>query len=801
MSAGSTAIVEGKYIGRSIPRKHDRKFLTGKARYINDLKFPGMLYIKFLGSPHAHARIKRIDYSRALKMKGVVMVLTGEDAKKYLDPLPVTIDFSKPPFNWHWRTVTAYPLAVDKVRFVGEPVAAVIAEDPYTAEDALGLIDVEYEPLPAVVDPEKALEKGAPLLYEEWGDNVQAHFTIKGGDVDAAFREADRIVKVEFREARHSAFPMEPRGAVSIYDPNTESLMHYDNTQAPLQARQYIARALRIPENKVRVIAVDVGGGFGSRLHWGLEVAVALASKLTGRPVKWFEDLRDNFQTQPHNLNYVWTAEYAVKNDGRVIGYRAKGIFDAGVEGTNRGSGLGVSVVAALYTAGPLKHLKGAEIEIIDVVTNKSFTCAERGYGMPQAARLYGVAMHRISQELGIPIFELWRRNVLEPEDYPYKTILGPHYDSGNFPLLLEKAEGKYAEFLRKKEELKRQGKLAGVGVAAYVEPSGASVVWSSHPGVETARIAIYPEGGVKLWTSITDIGQGTESTYAQVVADILGVKMEDVEVVEGDSDITGAGPFSSRGSVWGISAVVKTARILRERMLKIAANVLKTSVDDLRVEDGIISSKTDSSKKISVYELARQVYSWPGTQFTVPKELLEKGETTLDVQASWYSPLTAKDLEATYTAHATGVSVALVEVDPTTGIAKVVDYYVVHDAGKLVNPMVVEGQLHGGIAMGIAQALYEELIYDNDGQLLNPGRADYLMPTAVEVPNIQVEHVETPSPFTELGTKGAGEAGIISASQTVFIALEDALGAKLPGIPVRPDMIVKVLAEKGLIG
>jgi carbon-monoxide dehydrogenase large subunit len=490
-----------------------------------------------------------------------------------------------------------------------------------------------------------------------------------------------------------------------------------------------------------------------------------------------------------------------VKNDGRVIGFRAKGIFDIGADGTNRGSGAGVSVVAALYTAGPLKHLKGAEVEIFNVVTNKSFACAERGYGKPAGARLYGVAMWRISQELGIPIFELWRRNVLRPEDYPYKTILGPHYDSGNFPLLLEKAERKYMEFLRKKEELKRQGKLAGVGVAAWVEPSGASVPWCIYHGVETARIAIYPEGGVKVWTSITDIGQGTESTYAQVVADILGVKMEDVVVIEGDSEITGTGPFSSRGATWGISAVVKAAKILRERMLKIAANVLNTSVDDLKVEDGIISSKTDSSKKISVYELARRVYFWPGTQFTIPEELLEKGETTLDVQVSWYSPLTARDPGAVYTTHVTGVDVALVEVDPTTGIAKVVDYYVAHDAGRLVNPMVVEGQLHGGMVMGIAQALYEELIYDNDGRLLNPGRADYMQPTAVEVPNIEIEHVETSSPFTELGTKGMGEGGPISAPQTVFIALEDALGVKLPGIPITPDMIVKVLAEKGLIG
>lgn len=787
------------YIGQNIKRKHDTKFLTGKATYINDLYIDGMLYCVYLGSPYAHARIKSIDVSEALKIKGIKMILTGEDCVRHLNPLPVTIDFSRPPFNWHWRTVTAYPLAVDKVRYVGEPVAAVIAEDLYVAEDALDLITVEYEPLPVVTNVKEALKKDAPLLYEEWGDNIQSHFTIKGGNVEDAFKEADRIVRFRYHEARHSGFPIEPRGCVSIYDSKSETLTHYSNTQAPLLARQYIAKALRIPENKVRVISVDVGGGFGNKLNWGKEIIPALASKLTGKPVKWFEDRRENFLTQPHNRDYIWEGEIAVKNDGRIIGYKAKLIVDVGVEGTNRGSGCGCGIVGALYSAGPLRHLKSAEVEVFNVVTNKSFFCAYRGYGKDFGARFYGRAFYAVSRELKIPVEKVIEINVLHPEDYPYKTILGPHYDSGNFPALLEKALKKYAEFQERKKDLISKGRLAGVGITAWVEPSGAAVPWCIYYGIEKARIAIYPEGNVNVYTSITDIGQGSESTIAQVVAETLGVRMDEIRVIEGDSDITGAGPWSSRGSTWGVSAVVKAARVLKERLLKTVANMWNVKPEDLEVEESEVYKKDEPSKRISIYEVARQVYFWPGARFVMPQDLLEKGETTLDVEVSWFSPLTAKDPFAVYTTHVTGVDVVLVEIDPDTYITRVVDYYMAHDCGKIINPAVVEAQLHGGIAQGIGAALYEELVYDENGQILNPTYMDYLMPTSKEIPNINIDHVESPSPFTELGTKGMGEGGPISAPSAIIGAIEDALSqynVVIEEAPVTPDRLMQLLKK-----
>ncbi|MEM0079417.1 MAG: xanthine dehydrogenase family protein molybdopterin-binding subunit [Nitrososphaerota archaeon] len=788
------------YIGQNIKRKHDIKFVTGKAVYINDISFPQMLYCVYLGSPYAHAKIKKIDVSEALKVKGVKMVLTGEDCVKYLNPLPVTIDYSKPPFNFHWRTVKAYPIAIDKVRFVGEPVAAVIAEDPYIAEDALALIKVEYEPLPPVTSIEEAMRKDAPLLYEEWGDNIQSHFTIKGGNVEEAFKEADKIIKFKYREKRHSGFPIEPRGCVSVYDTKTGTLTHYSNTQAPLLARQYIASVLRIPESNVRVISADVGGGFGNKLNWGKEIIPALASKLTGRPVKWFESRRENFLTQPHNRDYVWEAELAVKTDGRIIGYRARLFVDVGVEGTNRGSGCGCGLVGALYSAGPLKHLKGAEIEVFNIVTNKSFFCAYRGYGKDFGARFYGRAFYFVSRELKIPVEEVIRRNVLQPEDYPYKTILGPHYDSANFPALLDKAMKKYSEFLEKKKKLISEGKLAGVGITAWVEPSGAAVPYCIYYGIETARIAVYPEGNVKVYTSITDIGQGSESTFAQVAAEVLGVNMDEIVVIEGDSDITGAGPWSSRGATYGISALVKAARILKERILKTVANIWNVKPEELEIRNSEVYMKSDPSKRISIYEVARQVYFWPGARFVMPPDLLEKGETTLDVTISWFSPLTAKDPFAVYTTHVTGVDVALISIDPHTYTINVVDYYMVHDCGKIINPAIVEAQLYGGIAQGIGAALYEELIYDENGQLLNPTYMDYLIPTAVEIPSIQIDHVESPSPFTELGTKGMGEGGPISAPSAIIGAIEDALadyGIVITEAPVTPSMLLKLIKEK----
>ena len=786
-------LVKRAYMGRSVKRKHDVKFLTGRARYVDDISYPGMLHCVFLGSIYAHARIKKIDYSEALKLKGVVMVLTGEDCVKHLDPLPPTIDLSNPPFNWHWRTVKAYPLAVDKVRFVGEPVAAVIAEDPYIAEDALELIKVEYEPLPAVNSIEKAL-KGDVLLYEEWGDNIQAKATLKDGDIDAAFKEADRVVKFRYKEARHSAFPIEPRGCVSIYDPKTGTLTHYDNTQAPFLARRYMAKVLRMPENKIRIISADVGGAFGNRLHWYKEVIPALASKLTGRPVKWFESKKENFQTQTHAGDFVWEAEIAVKNDGTILGYRAKITMDIGVDGTNRGVGAGYVVEAALISAGPFK-VKAAEVEIMNVVTNKSFTCAERGLGKPVATSFLGNAMFNISKELGIPILDLLERNLIKPEEHPYRQLFGEVIEHTDFNLLLSKAREVYRELEAKKAEIERAGKKAGIGVVAWMEPSGSAIPYSKYYGIEVARVAICPTGGVKVYTNITDIGQGTESTLAQMVADILGVDMDEVEVVEGDSDITGGGPWSARGAVYGASAVAKAAKILRERLLKVGAELLKEEEVDLL--DGHVVSKKDSSKRISIYDIVNTVYFWPGAHFVLDKEMVERGEFIFDVQVSWFSPLTAENPTSINAAHGVGIDLALVEVDPKTGIIKVLDYYTVHDTGRMINPAVVEAQLHGGIVHGMARALYEELVYDENGQLLNPNYVDYLMPTALEIPKINVIHYEIPSKFTELGTKGIGEGGVTSSPATVSFAVKDALGVAIEEAPIKPEKVLEILKAK----
>lgn len=789
---------KGSYIGKSLKRKHDIKFITGKATYINDLNLPGMLHLAYLGSPYAHARIISLDFREALKLKGVRMVLTGEDCVKHLNPLPVTVgDYSQPPYNWHWRTVKAYPLAVGKVRYVGEPVAAVVAEDPYTAEDALDLINVEYEPLPVVTNVEEALKKDAPLLYEEWGDNIQAHTLIKGGDIDQAFREADRIVKFRTRTARQSGFPLETRGCLSVYDSKTETLTHYNNTQSPIMARYYLAKTLGIPENKIRVIATDIGGGFGNKINWSKEVIPALASKLTGRPVKWFEKRTENFLTQPHARDNIWEAELAVKNDGTIIGYKAKLIVDLGVEGTNRAGGAIAPLVGASNSAGPLKHLKGAQVEVFTVVTNKAFYTPYRGMGREMSIRFYGRAFYAVSRELKIPVEKIIERNVLRKEDYPFRTILGSYYDSGDFQLLLDKAIKKYVELQGKKRELISKGKLAGVGITPWVEPAGASVWGIYGAGIETARVSISLEGKVTVYTSITDIGQGTESTMAQIVADILGVKIDDIVVVEGDSEIMGGGAWADRGSVYGASAVAKASKILRERVLKTVAHVWDAKPEDLDIKDSEVYKKDEPSKRISIYEVAKRVYYWPGAKFVMPQDLLEKGETTLDVAVSWFSPLTAKHHGAVYTTHATGIDVALVEIDPETCFVKVVDYYVVHDVGTIINPAVVEGQLIGGIAQGIGEALYEELVYDENGQLLNPTYGTYYVPTSTQMPNIEIDHIENPSPYTELGTKGVGEGGIISAPATIMAAIEDALsqyGVVIEDIPITPDRLRRLL-------
>jgi len=775
-------------------REKDGKLLRGTGRYVNDIKLPDMLYCALLPSPYPHAVIRKIDVSKALSKAGVVDVLTGEDAKKMMNPLPACADYR--PFGWHWRLPEMYPLAVGKVRHVGEPVAAVAATDEYTAYDAVDLIQVDYQPLRPVLTIEEALREEAPLLYEEWGDNIQAHITFRFGDVVSAFAEADKVIKLRWREARQSGFPIEPRGAVAWYMRGENRLVLWSSTQAPSLAQTYIARALGIPTGNVKVIAPDIGGGFGNKLHWWLDLIACLLSIRTGRPVKLFETRRQNFLSQPHQRDVEWHVEAAVKNDGRVLGLKAKLLLDFGIEGTNRGSGAPCIVPASLSTPNAYK-LKAIEIDAYGVVTNKSFYCAYRGYGKDKGVKMMERLMNRISIELGIPPEEVRFRNFIHKDEFPYKQITGYIYDSGDYHRVLQQALEKIdiTYWRRRKEELKEEGKLIGIGIAFAVEPAGAAIPQSIYSGYEAARVRITPDGTVEVYTGMIEIGQGVKVAIAKAASEALGAKLSDVKVFAESSDYLGSGSYSSRGAIYGVGAVVKASKILRDRITRIVAHIWDARPEDVEVENSLIWLKPDPSKKMHLRELTMKLYHFPGQHRILNEQLIKEGVIPLDTTVSWFSPITAQDPTATYTTVSCSADVAVVEIDPETGAVKILRYVSVHDCGRVIDHEIVEGQVVGGVSQGIGAALYEELVYDEAGNLITSSFADYLIPSAVEMPNVELYHIETPSPFTELGSKGMAEGPAYSSTVAVVNAVEDALsvfGTYVDYIPLKPERIFK---------
>ena len=776
-------------------KERDMRLVYGRGHYIDDIELPNMAYCAFLRSSHAHAKIKHIDVSEALKMPGIVTILTGKDLANIMDPLPVSSDYR--PFGWHWRIPKVYPIAIDKVTFIGEPVAAVIAENYYAASDALRLIKVEYEPLPVVTDPLKSLEPNSPLVYEEWGDNIQAHIPFKFGDVDAAFSEADRIIKVSWREGRASAFPIEPRGCVAWYDESEEMLNVWSSTQSPLLAQNFIAQALRLPMNRVKVTAPDIGGAFGNKLNWWKDAVVCAASMMTGRPIKWFENRKENFLTGPHQRDVIWDGEVAFKNDGQILGIRAKFIIDVGVEGTNRGAG-GSSIVPACSAVPNAYKLKAYQVDAYLVVTNKSFYCAYRGYGKDKGIKFMERIMAIVARELNLSPEEIRLKNFIQPNEFPYKQISGYVYDSGNYPEVLKKAL-KLAEIekWRSKRGLVGQNKYRGVGLAFTIEPAGGAIPHSIFSGVTLGRVKITPDGKVEVYSDQTEIGQGSMTVNAQVVSDILGAKISDVLVHQYSSEITGAGPWSSRGVIYPLSAVAKAAKKLKERVLKIASKILKESVENIEIKDSVIYSTKDANKRMSLKDLASYMYFFPG-----PRGLMElqlQHETLLDVSETWFSPNTARNPTSTYTTFCASADIAVVEVDASTGGVDILKYVHVHDAGKVINKEIVDGQIYGGAVQGIGEALTEDLLYDQDGRLLSCSYGDYIMPTALDAPDIELGHVETPSPFTELGTKGMGEAPTIGSKVVIINAIEDALSpfnVVINEAPATKERIWKLISQ-----
>mgnify|MGYP000569031558 CR=1 FL=1 len=751
----------------------ETRLISGKGQYADDLDFPGMAHLVFVGSPHAHAMIKRLEVGKALKVPGVLTVITGEEMVKYTNPLPVQANFKSK--GWTWRLAHVYAMPKDKVRWYGEPVAAVVAEDEKTARKAADLVEVEYELLAVTGNALEALEPDAPKLYDDWEDNKQVHLKFDFGDPERAFEQADQVMHIKTREGRVTGLPIEGRGCVAHYNLKRDTLEMWGSFQTPYLARHNIAAALGIPEVKVKINAVDIGGAFGLKIHVWKENVVALASKLTGRHVKWFEPQKDFIVTGPHQRDVFWEGDVAFKNDGTLLGVKATVTHDLGVESTNKGIAA-LSIFPACSAVPNMYHWKGMHIEGVGAVTNKSFYCAYRGYGKDKGIKFIEHAVNQVARKLGMTPEAIRLKNYIQPDEFPYHQINNLVYDSGDYPGILTKAL-KMADvdgIRAKKKQYLKEGKYIGIGVISAIEPAGVAVPNCQMGGITQARVQITPDGTIEVHSDRTEIGQGSEASHAIIVSNILGCNRKDVLVKPVTSDYIGQGPLSSRGAVYPASAVAKAAKIIKKKVCQCAAAFLKVDEESLVLEGGMIYSSDNPDEKLTYRQLAEKAYFFPGPR-GLPPEMLKNHDHLLDVTTTWYSPSTP-DSGSSYTTFCTAADVAVVEVDIDTGVTKIIKYVHTHDAGTIIDKQIVDGQIHGGIVQGIGEALYERLDYNDKGQLMTSSFSTYLIPTAVEAPDIEVGHMETPSPFTETGSKGMGESPIIGSKAVILAAIEDAL-------------------------
>ncbi len=681
---------------------------------------------------------------------------------------------------------TQVPLAKDKVRFVGEPVVMVVAESRYIAEDALEDIYVDYEPLEPVVDVEKALEPGAPLVHEDIGTNVAAHVVQRKGDYEAARAEADVIISRRFFYDHGLAAAMENRGIVAQWDPKMQLLTVWDTTQAPVVIRNGLAAMLGLSESQVRVIAPFIGGGFGPKImmFYQEEVLIPWAAMQLGRPVKWIEDRRENFVATTHERYQIHNAEIALTKDGRILGVKDVFLHDTGAYDPY---GLTVPLNSQCTLLGPY-DIENYYSEFTAVFTNKTIVTPYRGAGRQHGVFVMERLLDIAARELGMDRTEIRRKNFIPPDKFPYNNEIiyqdfAPLvYDSGNYEPALDKALELigYEKFIKEEQpKLRAQGKHVGIGVVCYVEGTGIGPY-------EGARVRVESTGKVSVATGVGTQGQGHFTSFAQIVADLLGVDVRDVRVVTGDTAEFhwGTGTFASRGAVVAGSAIYEAAKKVREKALKLASEILEVAEEDLELVDGHVRVKGAPEHKISLAELAVRANPLRGAV---------KPGTEPGLEATMYF---GPERGAT----ASGVHACIVEVDPETCQVKILKYVVVHDCGKVINPLILEGQIHGGVAQGIGNAFYEQIVYNEEGQILTASFMDYLVPTAMEVPRIITDHVETPSPWNPLGTKGAGEAGAIPTAAAFVQAVEDALsdyGIEILEAPLSPNRLYELLHGK----
>jgi aerobic carbon-monoxide dehydrogenase large subunit len=780
-----TATATPTYIGARYPRKEDPRLLTGSAVFTDDVTLPGILHVALVRSPHAHARIRGIDAAAAKQEPGVVTVLTGKDAEA-TGVLPVFITVPSMSGSKHM------PLASDKVRHAGDAVAAVVAETRQAAKRAADLVTVDYEPLPVVVDAAKALEPGAPIVHEELNTNLVFTYPVKGGDIDAAFREADVTAKIRIVNQRLIPNAMEPRSIVAKFEGG--ELTMWSTTQIPHFVQLIASLNLGLSQNKVRVIAPEVGGGFGSKLQvYAEELLVGHLAKTLGRPVKWTEERREGYLATIHGRDLIEDVEIAAKRDGTILGVRIRTVANVGAYLQAFAPGI-PTILHAFIIPGPYR-IPAFDIEVRGAYTNTTPVDAYRGAGRPEATYAIERAIDRLADEIGMDPAALRRKNFIPPDAFPFTTITTLVYDSGNYAPALDRAlaMADYEGFEKRRAEARGRGNYRGIGISSYVEicglaPSKAnSALGVGWGGYESARIRIHPTGAVQVFTGTSPHGQGHETSWAQIAADALGVSPDDVEVRHGDtfeSPGMGVGTFGSRSLAVGGIAVHKAAERIREKVIEIGAHLLEASPEDVVVEGGKVFVKGVPDKAKNFGDISMAAY--------LANNLPEGMEPGLEATVYYDPPNFTFPF---------GTHVCEVEIDGQSGTVQIVGYSACDDCGRQINPMIVDGQLHGGIAQGIGQALYEGAVYDENGQLLSGSMMDYHVPTAEDLPTFKLDHTVTLTNTNPLGVKGIGEAGTIGSTPAVANAVIDALsplGIRHLDMPFTAEKIWRAIRQAG---
>jgi len=797
------------WVGQPLKRKEDPRLLTGRGQFIDDLALPHLHHLAILRSPHAHARIKAVDATEALRVKGVKCVVTADEVVSQTNPFSAAIT----------EPIHYYCLAVDKIRYVGEPVAAVVATDRYIAEDAAGLIRVEYDPLPAIVDQEEAMRPGAPVLHEEVGHNVANHRLLVYGDPDAAFAEADEVVTHRYCFPRYSSLPLETYGMVCSEDPSTGILTVWSNFHGPFTLHTVVAQALRLPANKLRfVIPREIGGSFGIKCVLGPYVVLtALAARKSGYPVKWIEDRQEHMLGNSGSADRVGYVEAAVQRDGTVLGLKYRWI-------DNNGAYIRAPEPANLYrTTGNMTgayRVQNLELDGYAVCTNKAPSTPNRGYGCQQLYFGLERLMDHVAERLQMDPAELRLKNFIAREAFPYTTPSGGEYDAGDFHAVFQKALD-LADYqgLREWQRQERQrGRLIGIGLATVVDPSVSNmgyVTVAIDPAIrkrpdylpksgsaDYATLSLDALGQVTVVMATAPQGQGHETPIAQIVADELGLHPDQVMVVdEFDSarSIWGvsSGTYSSRFASMGASAVALAARQIKEKLLRIAGHLWGFDPGELEIVDGHVRVRKFPDQSMAIKRVAGMAHWNPGG---LPPGM----EPGLKAVATFTFPRLAGPDEgdrvnSSYT-YSFIADVVLAEVLPETGSVRILKYVTVHDSGRVLNPLVVEGQVYGSVLHGLAGALFEEFKYDGGGQLVCANLVDYLCPTAAEAPELEIHHVQTLSPLTPLGSKGCGEGSSETAPVAIANAVADALrpfGIEINELPLTPERLWSKLASR----